>query len=73
MKNLVITSSRTFNEDSCIRIKGNVQIANVKCKFVLETSDRYGIDIEGISEDMLPELIVAILEVDPDLDCYLED
>jgi hypothetical protein len=72
MKNLVISSSRTFNEDSCIRIKGKVDVDNTKCKFVLETDERGRIDIDGVSVLLLPELVAAILEIDPDLDCYLE-
>ena len=72
MKNLVISSSRTFNEDSCIRIKGKVEVDNAKFKFVLETDSRGRIDIDGVSEQLLPELVAAILEIDPDLDCYLE-
>ena len=70
MKNLVITSTRTFNEDSCIRVKGKVEVNNVKHKFVVETDD-YGPQVEGIDEQLLPQLIEAILEVDPDLDCFL--
>jgi hypothetical protein len=72
MKNLVISSSRTFNEDSCIRIKGKVEVDNAKCKFVLETDERGRIDVDGVSVLLLPELVAAILEMDPDLDCYLE-
>jgi hypothetical protein len=72
MKNLVITSARTFNEDSCIRIKGKVEVDNAKCKFVLETDERGRIDIDGITGQLLPQLVAAILEIDPDLDCYLE-
>ena len=72
MKNLVISSSRTFNEDSCIRIKGKVEVDNAKCKFVLETDERGNIEIEGLPDQLVPELVAAILEIDPDLDCFLE-
>jgi len=71
MKNLVIKSTRTFNEDSCIRIKGNVEIGGIKHKFELETDD-YSAHVDGISEHLWPQLIAAILEEDPDLDCFLE-
>ena len=71
MKNLVIKKTRTFNEDSCIRIKGTVEIDNVKHKFKLETDD-YGAYVEGIEKKYLLQLIDAILEEDPDLDCFLE-
>jgi hypothetical protein len=71
MKNLKITSARTFNEDSCIRIKGEVEVDNAKCKFVLETDDQGRIDIDGIADQLLPQLVSAILEIDPDLDCFL--
>ena len=70
MKNLVITSTRTFNEDSCIRVKGKVEVNDVKHKFVVETDD-YGASVNGVDEQLLPQLIEAILEVDPDLDCFL--
>jgi len=71
MKNLVIKSTRTFNGDSCIRIKGTVEIDNVKHKFKLEADD-YGAYVEGIEKKYLLQLIDAILEEDPDLDCFLE-
>jgi len=71
MNNLVIASTRTFMEDSCIRIKGTVEIDNVKHKFVLETDEGGLILIKGVQGRLLPELVEAILEVDPDLDCFL--
>jgi len=71
MENLVIEKQYTFNEDSCIRIKGNVEVDNVKHKFNLETDD-YGVYVEGIDKELLPQLIAVILEEDPDLDCFLE-
>ena len=71
MENLVIEKQYTFNEDSCIRIKGNVEVDNVKHKFNLETDD-YGAYVEGIDKQLLPQLIAVILEEDPDLDCFLE-
>ena len=72
MNNLVIKSTRTFMEDSCIRIKGTVEIDNVKHKFVVETDEGSLIHIEGVDTQLLPQLIEAILEVDPDLDCFLD-
>ena len=48
MNNLVIKSTRTFMEDSCIRIKGTVEIDNVKHKFVLETDEGGLIHVEGV-------------------------
>ena len=72
MNNLVIESTRTFMEDSCIRIKGTVEIDNVKHKFVVETDEGSLIRIEGVNDTLLPQLVEAILEVDPDLDCFLE-
>ena len=71
MKNLVIKKQRTFNEDSCIRIAGKVEIDNVKHNFELETDD-YGVYVDGIDKQLVPQLVEAILEVDPDLDCFLE-
>jgi inorganic pyrophosphatase/exopolyphosphatase len=71
MKNLVIKKQRTFNEDSCIRIAGKVEIDNVKHNFKLETDD-YGVYVDGIDKQLVPQLVEAILEVDPDLDCFLE-
>ena len=71
MKNLVIEKQYTFNEDSCIRIKGNVEVDNVKHNFDLQTDD-YGVYVEGIDKELLPQLIAVILEEDPDLDCFLE-
>jgi hypothetical protein len=71
MENLVIEKQYTFNEDSCIRIKGTVEVDNVKHKFELETDD-YGAYVDGIDKQLLPQLIAAILEEDPDLDCFLE-
>ena len=71
MKNLVIEKQRTFNEDSCIRIKGTVEIVNVKHKFKLETDEGGLIHIEGVNDTLLPQLVEEILEVDPDLDCFL--
>jgi len=72
MNNLVIESTRTFMEDSCIRIKGKVEIDNVKHKFVVETDEGGLIYPEGVDAQLLPQLVEAILEVDPDLDCFLE-
>ena len=72
MNNLVIESTRTFMEDSCIRVKGTVEIDNVKHKFVVETDEGSLIRIEGVNDTLLPQLVEAILEVDPDLDCFLE-
>jgi len=72
MTNLVITSTRTFNEDSCIRIKGKVEIDNVKHKFELETDEGSLIRVGGVDNQLLPQLVEAILEVDPDLDCFLD-
>jgi len=72
MNNLVITSTRTFMEDSCIRIKGKVEIDNAKHKFVVETDEGSLIHVEGVDTQLLPQLVEAILEVDPDLDCFLE-
>ena len=71
MENLVIEKQYTFNEDSCIRIAGKVEIDNVKHNFKLETDD-YGAYVDGIDKQLLPQLIAAILEEDPDLDCFLE-
>ena len=71
MNNLVIESTRTFMEDSCIRVKGTVEIDNVKHKFVVETDEGSLIRIEGVNDTLLPQLVEAILEVDPDLDCFL--
>ena len=73
MKNLVIKKQRTFNEDSCIRIAGKVEIDNVKRNFELETDELGFKYVEGIDKQLVPQLVEAILEVDPDLDCYLED
>ena len=72
MNNLVIESTRTFMEDSCIRIKGKVEIDNVKRKFAVETGVGGLIHIEGVDAQLLPQLVEAILEADPDLDCFLE-
>ena len=71
MKNLVIEKQYTFNEDSCIRIKGNVEVDNVKHNFDLTTDD-YGVYVDGIDKELLSQLIAIILEEDPDLDCFLE-
>ncbi len=71
MNNLVIKSTRTFMEDSCIRIKGTVEIDNVKHKFVVETDEGGLVHIEGVDTQLLPQLVEEILEVDPDLDCFL--
>ena len=73
MKNLVIKKQRTFNEDSCIRLSGKVEIDNVKHNFKLETDELGFKYVEGIDTQLVPQLVEAILEVDPDLDCYLED
>jgi hypothetical protein len=72
MNNLVIENTRTFMEDSCIRIKGKVEIDNVKHKFVVETDEGSLIHVDGVDTQLLPQLVKAILEVDPDLDCFLE-
>jgi len=72
MNNLVIESTRTFMEDSCIRIKGTVEIDNVKRKFAVETDEGDLVNVEGVEGRLLPQLVEAILEVDPDLDCFLE-
>ena len=72
MKNLVIKKQRTFNEDSCIRIAGKVEIDNVKHNFKLETDELGFKYVEGIDKQLVPQLVEAILEVDPDLDCFLE-
>ena len=72
MNNLVITSTRTFMEDSCILVKGKVEIDNVKHKFVVETDEGSLIHIEGVDTQLLPQLVKAILEVNPDLDCFLK-
>jgi hypothetical protein len=71
MTNLVIEKQRTFMEDSCIRIEGKVEIDNVKHKFVVETDEGGLIHIEGVNDTLLPQLVEEILEVDPDLDCFL--
>jgi len=71
MENLVIEKQYTFNEDSCIRIKGNVEVDNVKHNFDLQTDD-YGVYVDGIDKQLLSQLIAVILEEDPDLDCFLE-
>ena len=72
MNNLVIEKQRTFMEDSCIRIEGTVEIDNVKRKFELETDEGDLVNVEGVDTQLLPQLVEAILEVDPDLDCFLE-
>ena len=72
MNNLVIKSTRTFMEDSCIRVKGTVEIDNVKRKFTVETDEGGLVHIEGVDTQLLPQLVEEILEVDPDLDCFLE-
>jgi len=72
MNNLVITSTRTFMEDSCIRIKGKVEIDNVKHKFEVETDEGDLVNVKGVDTQLLPQLVEAILEVDPDLDCFLD-
>jgi hypothetical protein len=71
MNNLVIESTRTFLQDSCIRVKGTVEIDNVKHKFVVETDEGSLIFVAGVNDTLLPQLVKAILEVDPDLDCFL--
>ena len=73
MKNLVIEKQYTFNEDSCIRIKGNVEVDNVKHNFDLTTDD-YGIYVASstFDKELLSQLVAVILEEDPDLDCFLE-
>jgi len=71
MTNLVIEKQRTFMEDSCIRIEGKVEIDSVKQKFELETDEGGLIHVEGVDNTLLPQLVEAILEVDPDLDCFL--
>ena len=72
MNNLVIEKQRTFMEDSCIRIEGKVEIDNVKHKFVVETDEGGLIHIEGVDTFYYHRLVEEILEVDPDLDCFLE-
>jgi hypothetical protein len=72
MTNLVIEKQRTFMEDSCIRIEGKVEIDNVKHKFVVETDEGGLIHIEGVDTFYYHRLVEEILEVDPDLDCFLE-
>ena len=72
MNNLVIEKQRTFQEDSCIRIEGKVEIDNVKRKFVVETDEGGLIHIEGVDTFYYHRLVEEILEVDPDLDCFLE-
>ena len=72
MKNLVITSTRTFMEDSGIRVEGTVEIDNVKHKFVVETDEGSLIRIKGVDTFYYQRLIEEILEVDPDLDCFLD-
>ena len=72
MNNLVIEKQRTFSEDSCIRIEGKVEIDNVKHKFVVETDEGGLIHIEGVDTFYYHRLVEEILEVDPDLDCFLE-
>ena len=72
MTNLVIEKQRTFMEDSCIRIEGKVEIDNVKHKFVVETDEGGLIHIEGVDTFYYHRLLEEILEVDPDLDCFLE-
>jgi len=72
MNNLVIKSTRTFMEDSCIRIKGTVEIDNVKRKFTVETDEGDLVNVKGVDTQLLPQLVEAILEVDPDLDCFLD-
>jgi hypothetical protein len=71
MKNVTISKARTFNEDSQIRIKGTVEVAEQVVKFELETEEDGTIIIE--SSVVLDEatLVKLILEVDEDLDCFL--
>lgn len=71
MKNVTISKARTFNEDSQIRIKGTVEVAERVVKFELETEEDGTIIIE--SSVVLDEatLVKLILEVDEDLDCFL--
>ena len=71
MKNLVITSTRTFMEDSCVRVQGTVEIDNVKHKFVVETDEGSLIHIKGVDTFYYQRLIEEILEVDPDLEWLL--
>ena len=71
MKNLVITSTRTFMEDSGIRVEGTVEIDNVKHKFVVETDEGSRIRIKGVDTFYYQRLIEEILEVDPDLEYKL--
>jgi predicted RNA-binding protein with RPS1 domain len=71
MNNLVIEKQRTFMEDSCIRIEGKVEIDNVKHKFELETDEGGLIHIVGVDTFYYHRLVEEILEVDPDLDCFL--
>ena len=71
MKNVTISKARTFNEDSQIRIKGTVEVAEQVVKFELETEEDGTIIIE--SSVVLDEatLVKLILEVDEYLDCFL--
>ena len=71
MKNLVITSTRTFMEDSCVRVEGTVEIDNVKHKFVVETDEGSLIRIKGVDTFYYQRLIEEIIEVDPDLEWLL--
>ena len=72
MKNLVITSTRTFMPADGIRVEGTVEIDNVKHKFVVETDEGSLIRIKGVDTFYYQRLIEEILEVDPDLDCFLD-
>ena len=50
MKNVTISKARTFNEDSQIRIKGTVEVAERVVKFELETEEEFN-----------PEMLVGVL------------
>ena len=71
MKNLVITSTRTFMPADGIRVEGTVEIDNVKHKFVVETDEGSLIRIKGVDTFYYQRLIEEILEVDPDLEYKL--
>lgn len=71
MKNVTISKARTFNEDSQIRIKGTVEVAEQVIKFELETEEDGTIIIESIVALDEATLVKLILEVDEDLDCFL--
>jgi hypothetical protein len=71
MKNVTISKARTFNEDSQIRIKGTVEVAEQVVKFELETEEDGTIEIFSFIKLDEAMLVKLLLEVDEDLDCFL--